>query len=70
MSTISNRFFIEAIDDGSTLHGSLLSTKPLTQALVSSGAAVPDWTVAANQPIVYVDLINGKVCLFLWNYIM
>ena len=59
MSTISSRFFVEAIDDGSTLHGSLLSTKPLTQAWVSGDTAVPDWRTPANQPTVYVDLVNG-----------
>ena len=58
MSSVSNRFYVEAIDDGSTLHGQLLSTKALTQAWTGS-AAVPNWTVAGNQPTVYVDLISG-----------
>lgn len=58
MSSVSNRFYVEAIDDGSTLHGQLLSTKALTQAWTGS-AAVPNWTVAGNQPIVYVDLMSG-----------
>lgn len=60
MSSVSNRFYVEAIDDGSTLHGQLLSTKALTQAWTgSAGAAVPKWTVAGNQPTVYVDLMSG-----------
>ena len=59
MSTVSNRFYVEAIDDGSTLHGQLLSTKALTQAWNGS-AAIPDWTQAANQPIVFVDLLSGS----------
>lgn len=58
MSTVSNRFYVETIDDGSTLHGQLLSTKALTQAWTGS-AAVPNWTVAGNQPTVYVDLMSG-----------
>lgn len=58
MSSVSNRFYVEAIDDGSTLHGQLLSTKALTQAWTGS-AAVPNWTVAGNQPTVYVDLMSG-----------
>lgn len=58
MSTVSNRFFVEAIEDGSTLHGQLLSTKPLTQAWTGT-TAIPSWTVATNQPIVYVNLLSG-----------
>ena len=58
MSSVSNRFYVEAIDDGSTLHGQLLSTKALTQAWTGN-AAVPNWTVADNQPTVYVDLMSG-----------
>lgn len=58
MSTISNKFYVEALDDGSTLHAQLLSDKSLTQGY-TAGGCVPDWTQAANQPVVYVDLING-----------
>lgn len=59
MSTISNKIYVEAIDDGSTLHAQLLSDKPLSQGYTSSGC-VPNWNTAANQPIIYVDLINGS----------
>lgn len=59
MSSVSNRFYVEAINDSSTLHGQLLSTKALTQAWTGS-AAVPNWSQAENQPIVYVDLLNGN----------
>lgn len=59
MSTISNKFFVQVIEDGSTLHGELRATKSLTQA-VKGGSCVPDWTVAANQPIIYVTLQNGS----------
>lgn len=58
MSNISNRFYVQALDDGTTLHGNLASTKPLSQAWNGS-AAVPDWTVAANQPIIYLTLLSG-----------
>lgn len=58
MSRVSNRFYVEALEDGSTLHGQLLSTHALSQAW-SGTAAVPNWTVAANQPIIYVDLLSG-----------
>lgn len=58
MSSVSNKIYVQAIDDGSTLHGQLLSTRPLSQAW-SGSTAIPNWTVAANQPIIYVDLVNG-----------
>lgn len=58
MSTISNRFFVTAIDDGTTLHGSLNATKTLTQAW-NGTASVPDWTVEDNRPIVYLSLYSG-----------
>ena len=59
MSTISNKIFVEAIDDGSTLHAQLLSDKPLSQGYTSNGC-VPNWNTAANRPVVYVDLISGS----------
>lgn len=58
MSSVSNRFYVETIDDGSTLHGQLLSTKALTQAWTGT-AAVPDWTQDSNRPTIYVDLLSG-----------
>jgi hypothetical protein len=58
MSIISNKFYVQAIEDGSTLHAQLLSDKSLSQGYTPSGC-VPNWTVAANQPTIYVDLING-----------
>ena len=59
MKRSSNQFFVEALDDGTTLHGQLLSTLPLSQAW-SGIAAVPDWTQSANQPRIYVDLLSGN----------
>ncbi len=64
MSTISNRFFVTAIDDGSTLHGELRATKSLSQAWNGSGA-VPNWTTTTNgtytnAPIIYLSLLRGS----------
>ncbi len=55
---ISNSFFVQVIEDGSMLRGEIRATKPLAQAY-SDGTCVPNWTVAANQPVVYVVLQNG-----------
>lgn len=59
MSSISNRFFVTTIDDGTTLHGNLSVIGSLTQAW-NGIAATPDWTVAANQPTIYLTLLNGN----------
>ena len=59
MSTISNKIFVEAIDDGSTLHAQLLSDKPLSQGYTANGC-VPNWNTASNRPVIYVDLICGS----------
>lgn len=72
MSTISNRFYVTAIDDGTTLHGNLTSTIPLSQAWNGS-SAVPDWTVDANRPVIYLTLLNGSELVepatgFKWYY--
>lgn len=58
MSQISNRFYVTALDDGTTLHGNLASTKPLSQAWNGS-SAVPNWTQSAEQPIIYLTLLSG-----------
>lgn len=59
MSKISNRFFVTAIDDGITLHGSLSSDKTLTQAWTGS-TVTPDWTKEENQPTIYLTLYSGS----------
>lgn len=58
MSSISNRFYVTALEDGTTLHGNIASDKSLSQSWNGS-SAVPDWTVAANQPTLYVTLLSG-----------
>lgn len=59
MSSISNRFYVTALEDGTTLHGNIASDKSLSQSWNGS-AAVPDWTVAANQPTLYITLLSGS----------
>lgn len=72
MSQISNRFFITAIDDGTTLHGNLSSTKSLQQGWNGS-SAVPNWSNSDEQPIIYLTLISGSSYVvptndFEWKY--
>lgn len=59
MSNISNRFFVTAIDDGTTLHGVLSSDKSLTQGWNGSSAD-PDWSIPANQPMIILRLASGN----------
>jgi len=72
MSTISNRFYITSLEDGVTLHGNLESDRSLSQGW-NKNVAVPDWTVAANQPTVYLTLLSGSTLVvpnnnFTWKY--
>lgn len=72
MSTISNRFYVTALEDGTTLHGNLVSDKSLSQSW-NGTSAVPDWTVAADQPTIYLTLLSGNTLVqpsstFTWYY--
>lgn len=72
MSTISNRFMVTAIEDGTTLHGTLIATKSLAQSY-NNGSCTPDWSVAANQPIIYISLYDGSTQVapdsnFTWSW--
>lgn len=72
MSAISNRFYITALEDGTTLHGNLAVEGSLSQAW-NGQAAVPDWTKAANQPLIYLTLLSGGTLVapsndFKWLY--
>ena len=58
MSSISNRFFVSVLEDGTTLHGNLSVDGSLTQAW-NGTSAVPNWEVAANQPTIKLTLLNG-----------
>lgn len=72
MSTISNRFYVTALDDGTTLHGNLSSNKPLSQAW-NGTSAVPNWETASEQPTIYLTLLSGGTLVqpasgFKWYY--
>lgn len=72
METISNKFFVQVIEDGASLHGELRATKSLTQSY-SGSACIPDWTVSANRPVIYLSLMNGTSYVtpdegFKWYY--
>ena len=72
MSSISNRFYITALEDGTTLHGNLAVEGSLSQAW-NGQTAVPDWTVPANQPLIYLTLLSGSTLVapsndFRWLY--
>jgi len=63
---------IAAIDDSVTIHGVLVANKSLSQAYSGTGC-VPDWTVSANQPLIYpivrmgADIVTN-VNLTRWLY--
>ena len=62
MGQISNSIYMSSIDDGASIHGSLRATRSLTQCYDSaSGSFAPDWKIAANQPVIYLTLLNGNV---------
>lgn len=58
MEQVSNRFFVSAITDGVTIHGSLRSDKSLVQAW--NGGCVPDWLDSNNQPTITLSLLKGS----------
>ena len=66
MSTIGNRFFVTALEDGTTIHGSLTSNKPLSQAyLAGSGGATPNWQGSGtagttDSPTITLNLLSGN----------
>lgn len=65
MSSISNRFYITALADGTTIHGNLASTKSLTQSWNGTSAS-PDWTDTTpgqpnpESPTIYLILLSGS----------
>lgn len=73
MSTISNKFFIQVLEDGSTLHGQLLANPTPTQSY-KDGTFIPNWeTNAASRPIIYLSLQNGASDItpdngYTWSY--
>lgn len=72
MSQISNRFYVTALEDGTTLHGNLVSDKTLTQAW-NGVSAVPNWTDVSEQPTIHLTLLSGATLVapaagYKWYY--
>lgn len=73
MSTISNKFFIQILEDGSSLHGQLLSTITPSQSY-KDGQFIPNWaTTASARPMIYLSLQNGNNNIqpdsgYVWSY--
>lgn len=56
---ISNKISISCIDDGTTIHGSLMCDDPLSQGYdKKAGTAVPVWD-SSTGPLIYLVLLNG-----------
>ena len=59
MGQISNRFFVSAISDGSTIHGTLTSNNSLVQ--MWGGSPIPNWeTDASTRPTITLSLLKGS----------
>lgn len=73
MSNISNRFFVTALDDGTTLHGNLSVNGSLSQAWNdATKVAVPNWKTTGNvgtkeQPTIMLTLLSGATYIGLSN---
>lgn len=72
MSTISNRFYCTVLEDGTTLHGNLVSDKSLSQSWNGS-AASPNWASptppsSSNpapfaEPTIWLTLLSGNTAV-------
>lgn len=66
MANIGNRFFVTALDDGTTLHGNLSVDGSLSQAWnEATQSAVPNWattgtTGTEDQPTLMLTLLSGS----------
>ena len=61
MSDVAGSFCIGMIIDGDSAQGNIRSTKPLVQMYQKdTGKCVPDWSVAANQPVIYPVMRSGN----------
>ena len=71
MSSIGNRFYVTALEDGTTLHGNLVAERSLSQGW-NGTTATPDWTNAEYQPTIYLTLLSGStnvnVSSYTWKY--
>ena len=55
MSVVTGHDFITALVEGDQVTATLYATKPLSQYVKKGTTGVsPDWTTAANQPVIYV----------------
>lgn len=66
MGVISSQFIVTALEDGSTIHGTLSSDRTLTQIVGASVA--PDWTKPENQPTITLRVMKGASYLTAQNY--
>lgn len=68
MSSISNKFFITAIEDGTTIHGTLSSTTSLSQSWNGSGCN-PNWenSTESERPLIYLNLYKGNAYVGIAN---
>lgn len=66
MGTISSQFVVTALEDGTTIHGSLTSNKTLTQIVGSTVS--PDWSKSANQPTLTLRIMKGASYLTARNH--
>lgn len=54
MSEVGGSWFCSMVIDGDNISGNIRSTKPLVQMYQpGTGKCIPDWSIAANQPVVY-----------------
>lgn len=57
-ATVSGRAHITFVRQGDSISSMLISTKALVQFVNDSGSATPDWSVAANQPVIYPRIVS------------
>ena len=64
MAKVTNKFYIKAIHDGSSIYAELVSTTPqLTQRVRPDGSCVPNWNegeTGAVNPILYPNVKMGN----------
>lgn len=59
MGQISNQIYMQAIDDGTTIHGSLNANTSLSQAYSKTSQTYsPDWS-NGNGPVIFLTLLDG-----------
>lgn len=72
MAKVTNKFYIQAIHDGSSVYAELINTNQLVQTITSGGVVTPDWTsTPATRPVIYPRAkVSGKwkACTGTWFY--